>query len=281
MKPTQLLGIERAPFVDVEQLIDTSRFDEIDEEISNALVVSSQIRHGTGGIYDSNDESSRQFVFPKEMNKILESLRPSQRETFASLGDPDTGPEASRFIRISAKQRDYLKIVGGVYYSWQRNLTLVETIDWDDLQKKKTVVHPETEALLPKTFDFIRQLPFEETDRIVIFGVDPLCIVPVHRDAPYRPENPAYAEFLNFSPSRFDKRFFVYNNSNGKKHFPQSRAYWFNECDFHGVEAQPHFTYTIRVNGRFTESFRKDIYREIRQRMQRPAEIKPNTEVLI
>ena len=34
-----------------------------------------------------------------------------------------------------------------------------------------------------------------------------------------------------------------------------SRAYWFNDSDYHGVDADPFFRYSIRVDGVFRPDF--------------------------
>jgi hypothetical protein len=39
----------------------------------------------------------------------------------------------------------------------------------------------------------------------------------------------------------------------------RGRAYWFNDHDYHGVEADPFFRYSIRVDGVFTEAFRASL----------------------
>jgi hypothetical protein len=39
--------------------------------------------------------------------------------------------------------------------------------------------------------------------------------------------------------------------------------YWFNDMDYHGVEPDPFFRYSVRVDGIFTPAFLKDLRRRL------------------
>jgi hypothetical protein len=43
-----------------------------------------------------------------------------------------------------------------------------------------------------------------------------------------------------------------------------SRAYWFNDHGYHGVEKDPYFRYSIRVDGIFREDFLERVKRDWR-----------------
>jgi Rieske 2Fe-2S family protein len=42
-----------------------------------------------------------------------------------------------------------------------------------------------------------------------------------------------------------------------------SRAYWFNDMDWHGVRADPFFRYSLRVDGVFRPEFLARLEREL------------------
>ncbi len=41
----------------------------------------------------------------------------------------------------------------------------------------------------------------------------------------------------------------------------RTRAYWFNDGDYHGVEADPFFRYSVRVDGFFRPEFLQHLRR--------------------
>ena len=43
-----------------------------------------------------------------------------------------------------------------------------------------------------------------------------------------------------------------------------SRAYWFNDMDYHGVLADPFFRYSIRIDGTFTRAFERELRARLR-----------------
>lgn len=263
-----LLGFDGTPFLDLEDLLDTRPFGGIHEEICEGLLRSTQCSSGTGGIYDSRDAESRRFTYPSEYAGLLDRLSDRQRRFFESLattGGLSDIPLAKGlpWLVLNKEQQTFLKFALGVYFSWQNNLIIKIPDSWSQWEEKHTkpgTIHPETARLFAKTIDYIhRVMPFETVGRITLFGLDPLAVVPTHRDYDrYNPGN-RYAEFINFCPAPYKKPFYVYDNADGSKHFPRSKAYWFNELDYHGVDGMPHFTYSLRVDGVFTEAFRDKI----------------------
>jgi len=45
--------------------------------------------------------------------------------------------------------------------------------------------------------------------------------------------------------------------------FVDSRVFWFNDMDYHGVEADPFFRYSIRIDGKFEPEFVKRLAGEL------------------
>lgn len=79
----------------------------------------------------------------------------------------------------------------------------------------------------------------------------------VHRDGihtPGRKPDP----FLTFCP-RGDKRLFVLDPVAGVRVPVEGRVIWFNDCDYHGVLADPFFRYSVRVDGPFTPRFEETL----------------------
>ena len=64
---------------------------------------------------------------------------------------------------------------------------------------------------------------------------------------------------------RGDKRFYVTDPDHDDEVVVDTRIYWFNDMDYHGVKADPFFRYSIRVDGVYVPAFLRDIERHARR----------------
>jgi hypothetical protein len=105
----------------------------------------------------------------------------------------------------------------------------------------------------PRTVAFVQGLPFREIGRCNIMGLEPNDHGTVHRDG-----DPAVKtevdHFITFCPGG-GKRLFLWCEETRTEYPIDRRAYWFNDSDYHGVEAAPWFRYSVRVDGVFEEDF--------------------------
>jgi hypothetical protein len=112
--------------------------------------------------------------------------------------------------------------------------------------------------------ELLRALPFREIGRAILFGLDANDHAPVHRDtAPVpRPSSKEILHNITLCP-RADKRFFLADVERTTKLHVTSKMYWFNDMDWHGVEPDPFFRYSIRVDGVFDPAFERDLLRRV------------------
>ncbi|MEK9700127.1 MAG: hypothetical protein VW270_30380 [Candidatus Poseidoniales archaeon] len=108
---------------------------------------------------------------------------------------------------------------------------------------------PEAKKFFPKVINYIETLPFEIIGRVLFFTTFPGQRVPVHRDAHVESHRDHNIN-LFFTGSR---KSFVWDPINKNKIYldPSARSYFFNNRDFHGVDPEPGFRYTLRVDGKF------------------------------
>ena len=113
--------------------------------------------------------------------------------------------------------------------------------------------HQEDFALL---MDFVRTLPFKATGRMIImYDTEPRA-VPAHRD---HIETGICHEFvwLRTSPH---KRFYMLNHETGEKKYIDGLSAWFDTVNqFHGGDAVDGLSFSIRIDGKFTDEFREKI----------------------
>ena len=110
---------------------------------------------------------------------------------------------------------------------------------------------PEAQKYFPKIIDYIETLPFKTIGRVLFFTTFPGQRVPVHRDAHVEPHRDHNMN-LFFKAGR---KSFIWDPINKEKIYldPDAKSYFFNNRDFHGVDPEPGFRYTLRVDGQFTD----------------------------
>ncbi len=100
--------------------------------------------------------------------------------------------------------------------------------------------------------DFIATLPFKATGRILIMYDDQAREVPAHRD---HTETEVLHDFIWFR-TNLSKPFYMLNFHTGEKKRVESYSAWFDTVNqFHGSFATDNLTFSIRVDGVFTDEF--------------------------
>jgi len=104
----------------------------------------------------------------------------------------------------------------------------------------------------PKLIEYIKTLPFKEIGRIMFFTTYPNAGVTIHRDsivAEHKDHNINLFFDGGWRPS------FIWDEKTKEKHYlpAGSKSYFFNNRDYHGVDPEPVFRYTLRIDGTFTD----------------------------
>jgi hypothetical protein len=130
------------------------------------------------------------------------------------------------------------------------------TYNYYDLNKDE-LWKPSKEANeFPTLMEFIRTLPFKSTGRMYIFYDTTGNPVTAHRDHSRLEE---CHEFIWFR-TRLSKPFFLMNPRTKERKYVQSYSAWFDTINqFHGADAAPGLSISIRVDGKFTDEFRARI----------------------
>lgn len=103
---------------------------------------------------------------------------------------------------------------------------------------------------------FIATLPFEATGRMIIMYDDSGRAVPAHRD---HVSTDLCHEFL-WLRTNLDKPFYMLNSETGEQLYVRSYSAWFDTVNqFHGADATGRLSFSIRVDGRFADEFRRQI----------------------
>jgi hypothetical protein len=162
---------------------------------------------------------------------------------------------------LSRDQVMWLKFKHGVYFPWKTFVEMIPTSGWEDKARAagKTWTE-EAREHFPGLIALVEQLPFREIGRCNLLGLEANDHGTVHRDG--APDGPP-DHFITLCP-RGNKRLFLWDEEQQRKHFVPGRAYWFNDHEYHGVEADPFFRYSIRVDGVFEPAFLARVERDLR-----------------
>lgn len=104
--------------------------------------------------------------------------------------------------------------------------------------------------------EFIATLPFADTGRMLII-YDPLgrAVTP-HRD---HDQADVRHEFIWFR-TNLQKPFYMLDPGSGRKLYVEGHSAWFDTVNqFHGADSTGELSWSIRVDGRFTDSFRASL----------------------
>jgi hypothetical protein len=257
----ELRGIDGRPFVDLERCLEgTTPFAEIHEEVCLGLA---QIPvDSTGGSHRSMGivPPTRQSECHVDYGEVIRSMSEADLATLSSLGDEPLDPSRRSEIgeereqSLSRRQMLWLKVRFGVYFPWKVFVELMPNRWWGDKSNPEGKAFTrQARAFFPKTVAWAQGLPFVAIGRCTIMGLEANDHGTVHHDGdPDKPHPPDH--FVTLCP-KGDKRLFLWNDETRTKTPAPSRVYWFNDQDDHGVDADPFFRYSIRVDGVFTDDF--------------------------
>lgn len=263
-----LWGIFGRPYLDLGGVIDLGALDALDAEVARGLAhVEPRYTGGTlkwmGVVAPwAMDDGYRDAM------DVLQALPDAELAVFLSLSE-DTAllrVEDRQRLRFgdetehpfSRAQERWLAYRHGAYFPWRVCYHLLENDRWEDKHSGEgKTFGDEAREVFPETVRFLEALPFSEIGRAVIFGLEPNDHAPLHRDSePGRALQ--VAQSISLCP-RADKRFYLQNHEHDEPLVVDARAYWFNDMDYHGVLADPHFRYSVRVDGTFRPGFVEEL----------------------
>ncbi|HEX9946206.1 MAG TPA: hypothetical protein VGA98_01570 [Allosphingosinicella sp.] len=104
--------------------------------------------------------------------------------------------------------------------------------------------------------DFLATLPFAATGRMLIIYDDSGREVPAHRDH----DSPDLCHEFIWMRTNFDKPFYMLDPGTGEKLHVSSHSAWFDTVNqFHGADSTGGLSFSIRVDGRFSDDLRRHI----------------------
>lgn len=104
--------------------------------------------------------------------------------------------------------------------------------------------------------EFIATLPFAATARMLIIYDNAGNPVPAHRDH----EDPGLCHEFIWMRTRFTKRFYMLDPPSGRRDYVRSHSAWFDSVNqYHGADGSDELSFSIRVDGVFSDALRAQI----------------------
>lgn len=252
-------GLYGQTHFEFENHIDMAAFDAIQLDILKGIATAKPLsQHGylpSYLIYDPSDLSSELTVEP-----LMKSY-----QIYKDL------PENNPIKEIGSKIKEdyghnglttFLKYVYGSHDLYYHYLFWDYYKGWSSKPKEKKSTP--IAAHFPKLMEWLEQL----VDDAVFFNIGRVYLIAIesnghsfeHKDPPLDPDaDPNISpEFIHIRPTT-ERPFYVYDTELKEKHYIKSRIGWWNDRDIHGGEVSGKPSYAIRIDGIFTDEFRKKI----------------------
>jgi hypothetical protein len=247
-------GINGSPYVNIEPHIDIEGFSKLHYKICRGLVQSKYKKEGNM-VKPGGCEGAYELTF-KPLYQALE-------EYWALPEDHEIRVEGRAIGEY--KNRDdfmlFLKLALGAYDPYQFVFLKTEAGGWESRFDEKTwtpdaELFPELKIWLE---NLVEQKVFKHLGRIIFFKSEHDCLMPLHRDLILPDEHdyfPHRHEFIHVRPN-LDKPFYIWDAETDEKILTDKQAIWFNDQDWHAGGRVNKQSYSLRIDGPFTDEFRE------------------------
>lgn len=257
-------GINGIPYFDMEKYLDMETFEKLQPEIIHGFATARE--YAKEGTWMAPGFTFEDMSYTLNWKPIYQAL-----EEFQLLADEDPIKIEGMKLMPSDfgdyKQRNiftrYLKMALGAYDPYIYYF-LWEEGSWDDRTAERKLT--EEAQYFPKTVKWTEQLIkdniFEHIGRVIFFHCEADGVPFEHRDLDAKngmnQSFPHNNEFIHIRPNT-KKAFYLWDPETKNKTYLNTRAAWWNDQDWHGGERIMEQSYALRIDGKFTEEFRKTL----------------------
>lgn len=258
-----IAGINGIPYFKLDKYLDMGRFDNLQPEILTGFALAREF--AKEGTWMAPGFTFDEMSYQPHWKPIYKAL-----EEFLSLPDTDPIKVAGMLLYKNFndyKQRNiftrFLKMATGAYDPYIYYF-LWEEGSWDDRTAARKLT--EEAEYFPNVVEWVEQTItngiFENIGRVIFFHCEADGIPFEHRDLDAKNGinvvKPHRNEFIHIRPNT-KKAFYLWDPEKQNKVYINSRAAWWNDVDWHGGERIMEQSYSLRIDGKFTEEFRKKL----------------------
>jgi hypothetical protein len=258
-----IYGINKQPYFDMEPYLDMETFHNLQPEIMTGFALArGSAKEGT---WMSPGFTLENMSYRLSWKPIYQAM-----QEFTALPDDDPIKQAGMNLMPkdfkNFQERNvftrYLKMAMGAYdpyiyyYLWEEG-------SWDDRTAPRKLT--EEARHFPNVVKWVEELignVFEDIGRVIFFHCEADGIPFEHRDLDARNGidvvNPHRNEFIHIRPNT-KKAFYLWDPETKNKIYLNTCAAWWNDVDWHGGEQIMEQSYGLRIDGKFTEMFRRKL----------------------
>lgn len=260
-------GINGQPYLDMMSYIDLETFDNLQPEIIKGFALAREYAKEATWMQPGMKLEDASYIINWKPIHIA-------MKEFLALPDDDPIKQVGKTLMPkdfkNFKERNiftrYLKMAMGAYdpyiyyYLWEEG-------SWDDRTAPRKLT-PEANYfpnVVKWVEDMISNDIFESVGRVIFFVCDHDGIPFEHRDLDISNglwDSNKFTmhrnEFIHIRPN-LKKPFYVWDPEKQNKIYINSRAAWWNDQDWHGGDRLMQQSYGLRIDGKFTENFRKKL----------------------
>ena len=258
-----IIGINGQPYFNMESYLDMNQFDLLQPEIIRGFAEAREF--AKEGTWMAPGFTFKDMSYRVHWKPIYQAM-----EEFLSLSKDDpiyqNGIDLYRDFKnykIRNKFTRYLKMAMGAYDPYIYYF-LWEEGSWDDRTAPRKLT--EEAAHFPNVVKWVEDLInkgiFEHIGRVIFFHCEADGIPFEHRDLDAKIgldiTFPHRNDFIHIRPNT-KKAMYLWDPENQNKVYLNTRAAWWNDQDWHGGERIMEPSYSLRIDGKFTEEFRKQL----------------------
>ena len=257
-------GILNKPYFDLESYLDMKTFDRLQPEIIRGFAEAREF--AKEGTWMKPGFEFKDMSYTHNWKPVYQAM-----EEFMALSDDDPikqgGIDLFKDIK-NYKQRNkftrYIKMALGAYDPYIYYF-LWEEGSWDNRTAARKLT--EEAVYFPNVVKWIEKMVendiFESIGRVIFFHCESDGIPFEHRDFDgTKGNNQTYTshrnEFIHIRPNT-KKAFYIWDPETKNKVYLNTRAAWWNDQDWHGGERIIEQSYGLRIDGKFSDSFRKKL----------------------
>lgn len=257
-------GINNSPYIDLSPYLDMATFDKLQPEIFRGFSEAREYaKEGTWMVPAFNVSDMSYIPNWKPIYKAIEEFLELPDDDPIKMGGIDLYRDFHDF-RIRNKFTRYIKMAMGAYdpyiyyFLWEQG-------SWDDRSAPRKLT--EEAQYFPNTVAWVENLItsgiFEHIGRVIFFHREADGVPFEHRDLDgtkgiqdgYTPHR---NEFIHIRPN-LKAPFYLWDPEDQGRTYINSRAAWWNDQDWHGGDRLMQQSYGLRIDGKFTEEFRKKL----------------------
>jgi hypothetical protein len=234
--------IHGKPFIDLEKYVDLTEFDSLHLEISRGIATARDLAYD--GLQNVPEGTMHPHAQGYKVNPLFDVAA-----KWNSLSEDDPFKIAGKDLTYN-QLTDYLKNAYGAYDFYR----LFQIIKEPDVIGEAAEHFP---GLLKWIESYVTNGIMTKLHSSNLISVDAGGIPWEHYDPAEGVETEGFLpEFIHIKTDT-DRPFYILDPATGERTFMNTRVSYWNERDWHGGIPVPKPTYTLRINGTFTEEFKR------------------------